>query len=79
MAGVEAPLMMACQARERGERRGRRSGAGGHGWEGGGLQEGGLQGGLGLYSFLRAVRGCFVRERMQQRGRRKEKGEEKGK
>jgi hypothetical protein len=34
MAGVEAPLMVACQAREGGEIGGRRRGAGGRAWVG---------------------------------------------
>jgi hypothetical protein len=37
MAGVEAPLMVACQARERGEIGGRRRGAGGRAWVGMGV------------------------------------------
>jgi hypothetical protein len=84
MAGVEARLMLACQARKRGERRGRRRGAGGA-TAGGGALGGRAAGGLGLCSFVRAMLGCFLyvregsKEEGERRGKRKRKEKERKK
>jgi hypothetical protein len=85
MAGVGAPLMAACQARERGERGERRRWAGARlgarlgAWEwllGGGAQEGGL--GVGCLCCSRACWSGGRREgRRKQKERRKEKEEKK--
>jgi hypothetical protein len=78
MARVEARLMLACQARKRGERRGRRRGAGGPRLGGGGRSR--REGCRGAWPLF--VRACYawlfsVCERRQQGGRRKERKKEK--
>jgi hypothetical protein len=65
MAGVEAPWELMGSSLER-KGKGERGTPGGR-----------TAGGLALCSFLCAVRGCSLRERRQQGGRRKERKKEK--